>query len=57
VAVHCSIEKHTIDIRTEPTSVRAYCTGCYRECPSWRAHKEAIWADKERQFDREVVER
>jgi hypothetical protein len=32
-AVLCRVVDEVIDLRTDPTSIRNYCIGCYTECP------------------------
>jgi hypothetical protein len=40
--VLCGVEQHVLEL-TEGTSIERYCTGDYKQCPSWRAEKEAYW--------------
>lgn len=46
--VYCKIERHTLDARKgrEPTSVMNFCCGDHTACPTWRAEKERIWAER-----------
>lgn len=39
--VHCKIEGHVIEGRTNPDTVGVFCTGPYHECSSWRAARKA----------------
>lgn len=32
--------------RTDPSSIVAFCGGCYTDCPIWRAEKERVWAGR-----------
>lgn len=39
----CRIEQGLIEGRVNPESIEAYCAGNYKECPTWKADKEAEW--------------
>ncbi len=40
--VLCGVENHVLQL-DEGMSIERYCTGDYKQCPSWRAEKEAYW--------------
>lgn len=40
--VLCGVEGHVLEV-TEGLSIERFCAGDYKQCPSWRAEKEAYW--------------
>lgn len=39
----CRIEQGLIEGRVSPDSIARFCLGDYKECPTWKAEKEAEW--------------
>lgn len=50
-AVECRVEGALITERLDPSSVRAFCAGNYRECPTWRRDKALTWATRRNNVD------
>lgn len=44
--VRCGVEESILVAQTDPSTIDAFCTGCYEDCPSWRKEKEAVAARK-----------
>lgn len=40
--VLCRVEHHVIDGRLNPYTLRDFCLGEYKACPTWRADKDAV---------------
>lgn len=41
-ACRCKIEQTTIEGRTNPESIEAFCAGDYKACPTWRTEWERV---------------
>lgn len=45
-ASRCRIEKRLISAKLDPSSFHNYCTGNYRECPTWRMKRDQEFKEK-----------
>jgi hypothetical protein len=62
-SVRCAIERTVIHLPDDPRLGQsvAYCCGRawdpvgFTDCPTWRAMKEAEWAGKAREMDKEIL--
>lgn len=42
----CRIEEGLIAGKSNPESIIHYCAGDFRQCPTWRADREADWEQR-----------
>lgn len=42
--VFCGVEESLIESMRDPHTLRSFCYGDYTACPTWRDHKERVWA-------------